>query len=229
MIMTKHRFPLALVAALATLPAAASAGEVSLNGEGIVRYEPDSARLQFTVTAEHPDAAKASEQVSATMAEWRQAIGDYRNELDDYSDADLSVYTRMVPTREQGQDPERVSVASQTVSFSINDLDLLNPLIGEANKLGLQYHLGSHQFFHSDEQGLEREALARAIADARSRCEFVARQLDQRCGDVVTLNVNGGHRPVPMMRAESKMAGDAVSSVGPREIQATVSATFELD
>ncbi len=227
--MTKHRFPLALVAALATLPAAASAGEVSLNGEGIVRYEPDSARLQFTVTAEHPDAAKASEQVSATMAEWRQAIGDYRNELDDYSDADLSVYTRMVPTREQGQDPERVSVASQTVSFSINDLDLLNPLIAEANKLGLQYHLGSHQFFHSDEQGLEREALARAIADARSRCEFVARQLDQRCGDVVTLNVNGGHRPVPMMRAESKMAGDAVSSVGPREIQATVSATFELD
>ena len=227
--MTKHRFPLALAAALATLPAAASAGEVSLNGEGIVRYEPDSARFQFTVTAEHPDAAKASEQVSANMAEWRQAIGDYRSELDDYSDADLSVYTRMVPTREQGQDPERVSVASQTVSFSINDLDLLNPLIGEANKLGLQYHLGSHQFFHSDEQGLEREALARAIADARSRCEFVARQLDQRCGDVVTLNVNGGHRPVPMMRAESKMAGDAVSSVGPREIQATVSATFELD
>ena len=227
--MTKHQLPLALAAALATLPAAASAGEVSLNGEGIVRYEPDSARLQFTVTAEHPDAAKASEQVSATMAEWRQAIGDYRSELDDYSDADLSVYTRMVPTREQGQDPERVSVASQTVSFSINDLDLLNPLIGEANKLGLQYHLGSHQFFHSDEQGLEREALARAIADARSRCEFVARQLDQRCGDVVTLNVNGGHRPVPMMRAESKMADDAVSSVGPREIQATVSATFELD
>ncbi len=230
--MIKRRLPLALAAAVTVIPAAASAGEVSLNGEGIVRYEPDSARLQFSVTAEHPDAAKASEQVSDTMDEWRQAIAAYRNELDDYSDADLSVYTRMLPVREQGQDPKRVSVASQTVSFSINDLELLNPLIGEANKLGgLQYHLGSHQFFHSDEQGgLEREALARAIADARSRCEFVAKQLEQRCGEVVSLNVNGGHRPVPMMQAESKMVGDAVSSVGPpREIQATVSATFELD
>ena len=227
--MIKRRLPLALAAAVTVIPAAASAGEVSLNGEGIVRYEPDSARLQFSVTAEHPDAAKASEQVSDTMDEWRQAIAAYRNELDDYSDADLSVYTRMLPVREQGQDPKRVSVASQTVSFSINDLDLLNPLIGEANKLGLQYHLGSHQFFHSDEQGLERGALARAIADARSRCEFVAKQLEQRCGEVVSLNVNGGHRPVPMMQAESKMVGDAVSSVGPREIQATVSATFELD
>lgn len=227
--MIKRRLPLALAAAVTVIPAAASAGEVSLSGEGIVRYEPDSARLQFSVTAEHPDAAKASEQMSDTMDEWRQAIAAYRNELDDYSDADLSVYTRMLPVREQGQDPKRVSVASQTVSFSINDLDLLNPLIGEANKLGLQYHLGSHQFFHSDELGLEREALARAIADARSRCEFVAKQLEQRCGEVVSLNVNGGHRPVPMMQAESKMVGDAVSSVGPREIQATVSATFELD
>ena len=133
--MIKRLLPLALAAAVTVIPAAASAGEVSLNGEGIVRYEPDSARLQFSVTAEHPDAAKASEQVSDTMDEWRQAIAAYRNELDDYYDADLSVYTRMLPVREQGQDPKRVSVASQTVSFSINDLDLLNPLIGEANNI----------------------------------------------------------------------------------------------
>ena len=227
--MIKRRLPLALAAAVTVIPAAASAGEVSLNGEGIVRYEPDSARLQFSVTAEHPDAAKASEQVSDTMDEWRQAIAAYRNELDDYSDADLSVYTRMLPVREQGQDPKRVSVASQTVSFSINDLDLLNPLIGEANKLGLQYHLGSHQFFHSDEQGLEQQALARAIEDARNRCQFVAEQLDKTCGEVVSININGGHRPVPMMMAEAKSARDTVSSVGPREIQSSVSATFELD
>lgn len=69
--MIKRRLPLALAAAVTVIPAAASAGEVSLNGEGIVRYEPDSARLQFSVTAEHPDAAKASEQVSDTMDEWR--------------------------------------------------------------------------------------------------------------------------------------------------------------
>ena len=227
--MIKHGLPLALATTLAVLPAAASAGEVNLNGEGIVRYEPDSARLQFTLTAEHEDAAKASEQVSATMAKWREAIAEYRNKLDDYSDADLNVYTRIVPSRTPGQNPERVSVARQTVSFAINDLNLLNPLIHEANKLGLQYHLGSNQFFHSDEQGLEREALARAIADAKNRCDFVAQQLDMRCGEVISLNVNGGHRPVARMMAESKMTADAVSSIGPREIQATVSATFELD
>ncbi|MBN7769632.1 SIMPL domain-containing protein [Marinobacter daepoensis] len=227
--MFKSRFTGVIAAALMTLPATTLAGEVSLSGEGSVRYEPDSARLQFTARAEHSDAKTASETVGNVMAEWRKAIGTYRSELNDYSDADLSVYTRMIPTQEKDQDPKQMSVASQTVSFSISDLSLLNPLIEKANGLGLQYHLGSHQFFHSDEQGMEREALARAIADVKSRCEFVAQQLEQQCGEVVTLNINGGHRPVPMMRAEAKMVGDAVSSVGPREVSASVHATFELD
>ena len=46
---------------------------------------------------------------------------------------------------------------------------------------------------------------------------------------VVTININGGHRPVPMMMAEAKSMSDTVSSVGEREIRASVSATFELD
>ncbi|HAC28127.1 MAG TPA: SIMPL domain-containing protein, partial [Marinobacter hydrocarbonoclasticus] len=37
MTMIKRRLPLALAAAVTVIPAAASAGEVSLNGEGIVR------------------------------------------------------------------------------------------------------------------------------------------------------------------------------------------------
>jgi hypothetical protein len=223
---------LALTAALfatATVPLAANAGEVSLTGEGVVRYSPDSARLQFSISAEHRQPEKASARVADTMDKWRSAIKAWRDELQDYSDADVNLYTRTLPVQEKGKEPERISVASQTVSFSISDLDLLNPLLEQANKLGLQYNLGSHQLFHSDEQGLEQQALARAIQDARNRCVFVAEQLDKACGEVVSININGGHRPVPMMMAEAKSARDTVSSVGPREIQASVSATFKLD
>ena len=230
MVSLKH--PLALTAALlatAAVPLAANAGEVSLTGEGVVRYNPDSARLQFSVSAEHRQPQKASAQVADTMDKWRSAIKTWRDQLQDYSDADVNLYTRTLPVQEKGKEPERVSVASQTVSFSINDLELLNPLLEQANKLGLQYNLGSHQFFHSDEQGLEQQALARAIENARNRCQFVAEQLDKTCGEVVSININGGHRPVPMMMAEAKSARDTVSSVGPREIQSSVSATFELD
>ncbi|MFL1455673.1 SIMPL domain-containing protein [Marinobacter sp. GN3S48] len=223
----KRHFVTGLAAAL--IPLAAQAGEVSLSGEGSVKYAPDSARLQFTASAEHNLPAKASDKVNELMGQWRDSIGEYRDQLNDYSDADVNLYTRTLPVQERDQEPRKMAVASQTVSFTIDDLTLLNPLLEQAQKLGLDYHLGAGNFYHSDEQGLEKEALARAIADARSRCEFVASQLDQSCGDVVNISVNGGHRPVPMMMAEAKSRSDAVSSVGDRELQASVSATFELD
>lgn len=222
----KHLVP-GLAAAL--LPLAAHAGEVTLTGEGAVKYTPDSARLQFTATAEDNLPANASDKVNLMMAQWRSAIDGYRNQLDEYNDADLNLYTRMIPVQERGQEPEQRAVASQTVSFTIDDLALLNPLLAEAQKLGMDYHLGASNFYHSDENGLQKQALARAIADARSRCDFVAEELDMSCGEVVTLNINGGHHPIPMMRAEAKSAGDAVSSISDRELQASVNATFKLD
>ncbi|MEQ9544862.1 MAG: SIMPL domain-containing protein [Marinobacter sp.] len=224
--MKKHLLP-GLAATL--IPLAAHAGEVSLSGEGAVKYTPDSARLQFTASAEHNLPARASNKVNEIMAQWRENISAYRDQLDDYSDANVNLYTRTLPVQERGQEPQKMAVASQTVSFSIDDLSLLNPLLEQAQKLGLDYHLGAGSFYHSDEPGLEKEALARAIADAKSRCEFVARQLEQSCGDVVKISVNGGHRPMPMMMAEAKSGADVVSSVGARELQASVSATFELD
>lgn len=207
----------------------AMAGELTLTGEGSVQYEPDSARLQFTASAEHELAQKANERVAALMEEWREGITEYRDQLNDYSDATVNLYTRTLPAQKRDEEPRKQAVASQTISFSINDLSLLNPLLQQAQALGLNYHLGPQQFFHSDESGMEQKALARAIADAQARCRFVASQLDQTCGEVITININGGHRPVPMMMTEAKSMSDTVSSVGEREIQASVSATFELD
>ena len=210
------------------LPVIALAGEVTLTGEGSVRYEPDSARLEFTARAEHDLPQKATAQVASLMAQWRDGISEYRSKLQEYSDAQVNLYTRTLPAEDRSEEPRTRAVASQTVSFSISDLSLLNPILQEAQSVGMDYNLGPHQFFHSDETGMERQALARAIADARARCKFVASPLNQACGDVVTIQVNGGYRPVPMM-AEAKMASDTVSSVGEREIQASVSATFELE
>ncbi|GGC75572.1 SIMPL domain-containing protein [Marinobacter halophilus] len=230
--MSPQKYAMALAATVLTvsaIPMTALAGEVSLDGEASVKYAPDSARLQFTANAEHNLPEKASEQLTETMAQWRKAVRSLRDRLEDYSDANVNLYTRTLPVQERGQKPERVAVASQTVSFSINDLELLNPLLEQAQKIGLQYHLGEHQFFHSDEENLQRQALAGAIEDARSRCAFVAQQLDKACGEIVTININGGHRPVPMMMAEARASSDTVSSVGPREIRASVSATFKLD
>ncbi|MDX1633454.1 MAG: SIMPL domain-containing protein [Marinobacter sp.] len=205
------------------------AGEVSLTGQGSVQYTPDSVRLQFTASAEHPDAETATEQVSKTLAQWNQAIESYRDDLDDYSDATVNLYTRHLPVDRDDQAPDQSAVASQTVSFSTDELELLNPLIATAQDLGMEYHLGPHQFYHSDEAEFRRQALARALADARAQCQFVAAEMDMDCGEVKSLNINDGGRPMPMMMSEARDTGMSVSSIGPREVQVSVSATFVLE
>lgn len=225
---TYHRYLLA-AAALALFAPGIQAAEVSLGGQASVKYTPDSARLQFTVRAEHNLPETATRQVNEQMEKWRQSIADFRDQLASYSDASLNLYSRQMPSQERGQAPEKTAVASQTVSFTINDLALLNPIMERAQALGMDYNLGPHQFFHSDESDLRKQALAGAIADARARCEFVANELGKECGEVVNINVDDGHQPPMPMMAEMRASSDAVSEVGPRELQARVSATFELD
>ncbi|MGO2136342.1 MAG: SIMPL domain-containing protein [Marinobacter sp.] len=228
--MPRHNPKTRILYALPLLvPGLVMAGEVTLTGEGTVRYEPDSARLKFTASAEHELPRKATEQVSSMMEQWREGISDYLPQLQEYSDASVNLYSRTLPSENRDKEPQKRAVASQTISFSISDLSLLNPVLQQAQALGLNYNLGPHQFFHSDETQLEQEALALALADAKSRCEFVAKQMDQSCGDVVSININGGHRPMPMMMSAEARGADSISSVGEREISASVNATFELD
>lgn len=217
--------------ALPAGPALADPPEVSLSGEGQVRYVPDSARLSFTVSAENADSDEALSKVRAVMEQWRESIADVRSELVDYSDASAHLYQRQrYPQRDDGDadEPRTIAVASQSVSFEIHDLRLLNPVLTKAQNLGMNYNLGEHQFFHSGEEALQQDALAKAIANARERCQFAAKQLDMNCGEVKSLNLqSSGGGPV-LMRMQESSTADTVSQVGPREISATVQATFTM-
>lgn len=214
---------------LLLLPVLGTAAEVSLNGESRVRYMPDSARLQLTIFAEHREASEASEQVRDTMSQWQESISDLRDQLVNYSDASVNLYQRQQLVRSSSEKRETVAIASQTISFEVHSLELINPLLEQAQALGIQYHLGPQQFFHSREAELQKQTLAGAIADARSRCEFAAGELGMKCGKVKTLNIQDGHRPGPMMMTEARAgSADTVSEVGQRELSASVSATFEM-
>lgn len=212
------------------LPTLVVAGELTLSAQGNVSYDPDSARLQFTASVENESPQKATRKVTSLMAQWHDGIEKYRSRLNDYTDANVTLYTRSIPPDERGGEPRKLAVASQTVSFEISDLTLLDPLLEQAQALGLQYRLSPNQFFHSDEANLQRKALANAIAEARATCAFVAGQLDKTCGDVINININNSMRPMPMMAMASAKREDAViSSIGEQQIEATVTATFELD
>ncbi|WP_111497747.1 MULTISPECIES: SIMPL domain-containing protein [Marinobacter] len=219
-----------LAFAAVLLPSLAAAGEVSVTGEGKVQYTPDSVRLQFTARGESADSQAAIHTVEDKIDAWENNISAYRNQLDKYDTATLNLYSRQLPVeRDSDEPPKRHSVATQSVSFTLPALDSLNPVLQAAQDSGLEYNVNDNSFFHSNQARLEREALGKAIDDARDQCQFIAQRLGQSCGEVKTLSTHGSPRPQVMMM-EARAKGDGpVTEVGEREIAVSVSATFEID
>jgi len=217
-----------LACILLAAPMSAQASEVSLSGQASVSYAPDSVRLKFTASAENKSPEAAAQEVSEKVQQFRRSVDRYRDDLENYSDDTLSRYTRSRPAPNRQQPPIEMAVASQTISFSTSNLDLLNPILSEVQSLDLDYRLNPNQFFHSQEEEFRKQALKGAIKDARERCEFVANELGKKCGEVVTMSVNDGLTPRPMMAEARSTSMMAVENVGDREVQATVNATFTM-
>jgi uncharacterized protein YggE len=80
----------------------------------------------------------------------------------------------------------------------------------------------------SDAEALYRQALAKAVDDARLRAETLARASGRSLGSVTAI-VEGGSEATPMFR-EAAQASDAPTPIvpGEQETTAAVSVTFSL-
>lgn len=225
--MKAHGKSWALIGCLVLSPAV-WAGTVSLTGEGSVKYAPDSVHLSFTASAEAPTVSAAQAETSREIQTWETQIKPERHKLSDYSTAQVGVYTRR-QTDDQGHDTGKTMVvATQTVTFTLHDLKLLDTLLGAANTAGFRYQLTPADFFAADASGLQKQALAAAIKDAQEQCKFIAHQLGRQCGSVDTLDVNSqGPRPLMMKMSAVSNAQPSVT-VGEQSLKVNVRATFKL-
>lgn len=210
-------------------PPVTHAGTVTLTGEGKVHFVPDAARFFLSTQTRGDTAREARAAAGSRVTAWEQAVGQVMGKLQDYDDSMLAV--REVTKHDDHGKPtnKRFFEASQTIRFSLTDLDHLNKVIASAEQAGLSYHLSEDSYFPTQRKELEQAALAAAIEDAKARCAFIAQRLGGRCGSVETLRVlDQGHYPRPMATAMDR-SRESVIHIGDREITATVEASFELN
>src|SRR5581483_3202372 len=96
--------------------------------------------------------------------------------------------------------------------------------------LGVQ-NINGPDFQVDDPTAVQDEARGKAIDDARTKAETLAKQLHVRLGKVVSYNENGGYFPQPVYAAAGK-AMDAATPpslpTGTNETDVTVSVTYEI-
>lgn len=222
-------FRVATTLLLMTATFLAQAGTVTLNGEGIVRFQPDAVRFELTAQARGDSAAAAGQAVGKRIKNWQDQAGDLLGKLQNYDDSQVTLHEVRVYDDNGRPTEDYYFEASQSVRFNLAELALLNSVILAADAADLTYNLTRDSYYATQSNALKSDALAAAIQDAQARCRFVAEKLHAQCGEVETLRVlDQGGFPRPLVRAMDAQV-ERVGKVGDREISASVEATFKLD
>jgi len=236
--MTVRRAWLASLLALAFAPLIVHAGDdarprtVTVSGSGEVAAEPDLAHVTLGVEARKPTMAEARAAVATTVDRVLALTRDLR------IDPKLVNATRVQVQPEYSwneKDRKRVLlgyIVSRQVQVELRDLEQLGPLLERAVDAGVN-QVNDPVLDSSRRKAVEREAMAKAVEDARLNAETLARAAGVRLGPVRALNGSSSAPPMPMYRrgavmADAAMAPEATYQPGDMKFSAVVNAEYDL-
>jgi uncharacterized protein YggE len=209
-------------------PSFPAARVVRVTGEGRVAVKPDVATIMAGVEATGKDLAKVSGDVAGQVRSLHQALAQAGVAEKDVQTVRHDVAVNR-PWKDGSPGPiagysvvDEVRVKVRDVSRLANVLDRVVAAGGNALR-GLS--------FEKDDPSLQqRDALARAVADARGKAEAVAKAAGVTLGEVLSVaEASEAPRPIPMMaRGMSSKEGGAPVSPGEVEVLAGVEVTFAI-
>jgi len=221
-----------LICALVAGPvwAETPARQISVTGEGRVEAAPDMATITLGVTHEAPEARAAMRATSEGVAKVLDRLRGMGIEARDLQTRELSLNPVWSDRTASGGEGRRITgfVASNTVLVRVRDLPALGGIL-DAVIVGGANDFNGLRFGVQDPDPLVDEARRRAVADAMARAKLLADAAGVELGAVVTINDQGGGRPMPMaeMAMRASAAGAPVAA-GELSITATVSMVFEI-
>ena len=206
---------------------------IGVSGQGEVRAEPDRATVTLGVESRKPKLEDARAAVAKTV----DAVLKLTRDLQIDPKLVRSTRINVQPEYNWGANNanERTLIGyyvSRQVEVELHDLEKLGQLLERATDLGVN-QMGDPRLDSSKRQDLVREALAKAVVDARQNAEVIAKAAGARLGNARTINANTyfTQPPVPLVRAmamDAKAAGGAPYQSGEMTFNATVNVQYDL-
>ena len=187
---------------------------VTVSGTATIKSAPDEAVIGLGVQTQANTAQGALSQNAEKMMKVLQALVDLGVSKDDIATSSVSLY----PTYGQsGMDITGYQAANQ-IEVTLRDMNKVGPVIDAAVGAGANFTNGV-TFQMSDQNQGVNQALAAAVADARSKAETLAAAGDAQLGHVVTIQETSSPIGPPIYYDRMAMAGVAEASTAPTPIQ----------
>lgn len=206
---------------------------LSVSGTGEVEVTPDRADVAFAVEASEKALADAEAAVGegvAALLKLCESLGIPKQRI---RSAQLSVQPQYDGSIVNNRPRIVGYLVSRQVDVDLQDLSRLGRLLQGAVAGGAN-RVSGVQFGSSKEDEHQREALARAAADARANAEVLARTLGVKLGRLrMLVAAESGGAPQPMYlerktMAASGMAADQTYEAGVIRFGATVNVEYDL-
>jgi len=216
--------------AQAPAPPASQEPVVVVSGEGLVQATPDRGWIMVSAESRAPSPREAQRRTAELM----------RPVLDSMRTAkipDDAVRTTGYDLQQEfdftnGKRVPRGYVARNSIEVRVDDVSRVGELLEAVVKQGAT-SVNGLRFDVKDQGKLEREAVRRAVTDARLKAEAAAAGAGRMLDRLLRIEEAGATRPpVPMSFARAVVAdaggGAPPVSVGQIEVRAQVSVTFSL-
>lgn len=208
----------------------ASAGTISVTGEGTVSAEPDMATISMGVSQQAKTAQAAMDAVAADINTVLQSLGESGVESKDVQTSQISLYPVWSNPDHNGNAKVSGFNASVTLSVMLRDLDKMGDVIAEVVRVGGNRFHGVSLGFQ-DTSHMEAEARASAVRDAMEKAEQLADAAGVEITEIVSISEGGASMAVPMLqRAEMAMMSDSMEIArGESSVSKSVTMVFEID
>jgi len=247
--MLNKRFAIALAALLVAAVALSACGSaqnaaqpsaqtptrtITVVGQGKATGTPDQARINIGVETQ---AASAQEAMNANRDKMNALLAKLKSlgiADKDMQTSNFSIYTEQrpqsLPVETKGGEGEIVYHVSNQVNIKVREVSKLGDILDQAVSAGANSVYGVY-FEVSDTKDLEAQAREKAIADAKSRAEALAKLAGVSVGDVLVISevITGGPGPIYYDVAKVQGLGGGTSiQPGEYEFSLSVQVTYSI-
>lgn len=205
-------------------------GGITVVGQGEAFGTPDKATVQVGVEVFAPVVSEATSQNEQTIARIMAALSDLNIPSEDVQTTNYSLWAEQIYGDRGPEGIAGYRVTNQ-VNVTIRDINQVSSVLSAVIDAGANSIYGI-QFSVADPAGLEEEARAAAVADARARAESLAGLANVQLGDVTVISEVIGQPVMPFGlgggMAMAEMAAAPSISPGQLSYSVQVQVTFAL-
>lgn len=209
--------------------AATNAETVTASGSGTIQAAPDEATMQFGFRTQADTAKKALADASKAAQKIVDALTAQGVDKADIRTSNVSIYPQM--DYADGKSVVRGYEGAIDVTVELTDMDRIGDVITAANEAGANTVSGP-SFGIDDDGDQRRQAIKKAVDDARKNAKAMAEAAGKSVGEVVSISDSEVSVPVPFVSGERAMKEALDSSVpietGQLEVTARLTVVFEL-